>query len=94
MGTTEKREMILKSARAAYPDAISIDDPKLRSIANGLVREKLLHKGKFKEGVGYRLAETEAEVFSRERSLGPKYKSRASAIPQKLRKTKRQKPKR
>lgn len=94
MGTIEKREILLKSARAAYPDAISVDDPKMRSIANGLVREKLLHKGKFREGIGYRLAETESQVFSRERSSGPKYEPEVSALQRKLRKSKRQKPKR
>lgn len=94
MGTTEKREMILKTARAAYPDAISIDDPKMRRIADGLVREKLLHKGKFKAGIGYRIPETESQIIARKHPSGVKYEREVSASEQKLLKSKRQKPKR
>lgn len=74
MSPEDPREMILRGARNAYPHAVSISDPNMRRVADRLVRAKLLLKGKFKDGTGYRLAyEPVNSTVKRERPSGPAY---------------------
>jgi hypothetical protein len=86
MEPDERREMILRGARNAYPHAVSISDPDMRRIADRLVRLKLLSKAKYKDGVGYRLPEPRSSIVpKRPQRSGPAYEREVQDAMKKLR---------
>lgn len=55
---TKHEQTILTGARNAWPHAVAVDAAGLRRVADSLVRKKMLHKAKFKDGkLGYQITD-------------------------------------
>lgn len=97
MTPTKARQMVLQGVRNVYPHAVSAASIKqmgLLPTAEQLVRAKLIVKSKFKNGVGYKLADPTPGIPKRQTNSGPAYEREVARATELLRQSMGTKPRR